>query len=187
MPDTKPAYTHDCNRCVYLGTHNHADMYLCPPVAGDKFGSTVIIRYSSEPADNRSVAFHTLAGMLNNRDDYRAWLALFIQFLADNGALVGLGAPEESLPDAVSEALDEYLTAHERYTGALAALPEGYAPRYTNRDDPGDAEYMHARDEWYRVLEVRRDLERAVGLCLLPPIPALPPIELPEVMTQPTQ
>lgn len=43
-----PRYTHDCEKCEYLGTYNDHDLYHC-----NKMGRlpTVIARRSSEPSD----------------------------------------------------------------------------------------------------------------------------------------
>lgn len=44
-----PRYEHDCERCIYLGTHREFDLYICP--LGRQ---TVIARSSDKPGDYQS-------------------------------------------------------------------------------------------------------------------------------------
>lgn len=46
--DPAPKYTHDCDKCVYLGVGDGADLYYCSQRIGFP---TVIARYSSEESD----------------------------------------------------------------------------------------------------------------------------------------
>ena len=43
-----PLYTHDCNRCVFLGTYQEADLYYHPGTAAMR---TTVARWSDEPSD----------------------------------------------------------------------------------------------------------------------------------------
>ena len=56
----RPVHTHDCDCCTFLGTHGVGhkrwDAYLCDA------GATVILRYGSEDAQNRSVPVESLGG-----------------------------------------------------------------------------------------------------------------------------
>jgi hypothetical protein len=51
----EPLYTHDCNKCIYLGQHRDGvamvDLYVCPSTS---HLPTTIARYSSEPEDYAS-------------------------------------------------------------------------------------------------------------------------------------
>lgn len=49
MPGTK-TFTHDCERCVYLGHHDGLDVYYCPvsAAASGILGGTVVARYGNE-------------------------------------------------------------------------------------------------------------------------------------------
>lgn len=45
--DNGPLYTHDCDKCVFLGSYDEKDMYYCPQEGLD----TVIARFSDEGSD----------------------------------------------------------------------------------------------------------------------------------------
>lgn len=44
-----PVFKHDCDSCVFLGSHKSSDLYFCN--FADDEGFTVIARHSSDPAD----------------------------------------------------------------------------------------------------------------------------------------
>jgi hypothetical protein len=48
----KPLFRHDCDKCVFLGTLNRKDLYVCP--IGDKQIGTLVARASSVPSDYAS-------------------------------------------------------------------------------------------------------------------------------------
>lgn len=50
MCKTKPKFTHDCEKCDFLGHYNGGDLYCC----GDHTGFTVIYRYGSDGPEYNS-------------------------------------------------------------------------------------------------------------------------------------
>ena len=48
-----PLYTHDCSKCIYMGSMSGIDVYICP---NDILGPTVIGRRSGDPGDYGSGA-----------------------------------------------------------------------------------------------------------------------------------
>ncbi len=52
-----PKYTHDCENCKFLGTHQDHDLYFCDNLEKDSesdFFSTVIARYGNEGSEYKS-------------------------------------------------------------------------------------------------------------------------------------
>lgn len=47
--ESKPQHQHDCSSCKFLGQLGAGDLYLCP--GSGKYGTTYIVRYSSEGGD----------------------------------------------------------------------------------------------------------------------------------------
>lgn len=41
-----PRYTHDCEICKFLGTHDEYDLYVCVDAQGS---SSLVARYGDEP------------------------------------------------------------------------------------------------------------------------------------------
>lgn len=62
-----PRYQHDCNKCVFIGHRDTADVYLC--VHQDRH--TIIFRFSSEGSDYASQTLRhreNLVGLLEVTD-----------------------------------------------------------------------------------------------------------------------
>lgn len=51
--DTRPRFTHDCDRCVFLGADEKYDFWFCPSTKSAT-GQTVIARYGSEGFEYQS-------------------------------------------------------------------------------------------------------------------------------------
>lgn len=49
-PPDAPAFDHDCDRCLFLGTYEGRDLYYCEEGSFE----TVIARHSSDPGDYTS-------------------------------------------------------------------------------------------------------------------------------------
>ena len=67
----KPLYEHDCEQCMFLGTFELKDLYVCPTNRSDKIISTVIARCSSEGSDYSSglhfAVYHEVFKSSNSR------------------------------------------------------------------------------------------------------------------------
>lgn len=50
MSTPAPAYRHDCEKCVFLGSSDGNDLYFCPSA----LGGSVLARYSSKPHEYAS-------------------------------------------------------------------------------------------------------------------------------------
>jgi len=48
---TQPIHLHDCESCIFLGSFNEADLYLCNGYH-QRDGGCLIARYSSDCSDN---------------------------------------------------------------------------------------------------------------------------------------
>lgn len=46
---TSPRHKHDCERCVFLGSYENFDLYVCP-ASGERI-STVVARYGDDGPD----------------------------------------------------------------------------------------------------------------------------------------
>ena len=51
VPEVSPRYEHGCPACLFLGTHDHDDLYVCKPEVG---GPSVLARHSDEGHDYSS-------------------------------------------------------------------------------------------------------------------------------------
>lgn len=55
--DTAPRFTHDCDKCDFLGRHGNWDLYYCYK---DVFGPTVIARFGDEGSEYISGMYHEI-------------------------------------------------------------------------------------------------------------------------------
>ena len=53
MDFQKKLYEHDCSRCMFLFSNENLDYYFCH----SSTETTLLIRHSSDPSDNRTVPF----------------------------------------------------------------------------------------------------------------------------------
>jgi len=67
-------YTHDCNRCAYLGSNKLHDLYVC--YSGASGLTSYVARHSNEPSDNYSLPDFVVEQVRSFSPAYKAKLEL---------------------------------------------------------------------------------------------------------------
>lgn len=68
-----PDFTHDCDRCTFLGNQEERDLYVCQNQETKQF--TYIARYGNDGPDYESLSARVLTS-LPPEPDYILWRAL---------------------------------------------------------------------------------------------------------------
>lgn len=56
----KPKFTHDCEKCQYLGTEHNHDLYICAARMIPGLGPSIIARFSNNGPDYASMPWRTI-------------------------------------------------------------------------------------------------------------------------------
>lgn len=51
-------HTHDCTKCMFIGSKNKKDFYICADREAGAKSLRFVIRHSSEPSDNSTALFN---------------------------------------------------------------------------------------------------------------------------------
>lgn len=77
-----PRFTHDCDRCRFIGQHGDFDIYVCARPADSVLGPTLLARYGDDGPEyasmDASVMRYNLAHLQAHRADVPSTDALLV-------------------------------------------------------------------------------------------------------------